>query len=159
MKIGLAILAAGMLALPPHAQELEQSSAEQSKLEQSKAEQSTVKQLEVLLAKYRAATDKLVATLTEANEELNVRVKALSTDRAEMGIRIAKLEVRLGQRSSRQAYGLLFRGEYKKAVESLNLSVASMQRAHSVDEAMRLSDGAMRELMAVRAAVLARRRR
>ena len=149
MKIGLTILAAGMLALPLHAQ----------KPAQSRAEQSRVKQLEVQLAKYRAATDKLVATLTEANEELNVRVKALSTDRAEMSIRIAKLEVRLGQKSSRPAYGLLFRGEYKKAVESLTRSVASLQRAHSVDEAMKLSDGAMREIMAVRAAVLAHRRR
>jgi Flp pilus assembly protein TadD len=149
MKIGLAILAAGMLALPLQAQ----------KPEQSKAEQSRVRQLEIQLARYREATDKLVATLSQANADLNVRVKALSKDRAEMSIRIAHLEVKLGRgpKPARLARGLLYRGDYRKAVESLASSVASMQMADSVDEAVTLSDGAMREVLAVRAVIFAHR--
>ena len=149
MKIGLAILAAGILTLPLHAQEPGQS----------KAEQSRVRQLEIQLARYREATDKLVATLSQANEDLNVRIKALSKDRAEMSIRIAHLEVKLGRgpKPARLSRGLLYRGDYRKAVEALTRSVASMQGADSLDEAMKLSDGAMREVLAVRAVIVAHR--
>ena len=76
-----------------------------------------------------------------------------------MSIRIANLEVKVGRgpKPARLARGLLYRGDYRKAVEALTRSVASMQGADSLDEAMKLSDGAMREVLAVRAVIVAHR--
>ena len=68
-----------------------------------------------------------------ANDDLNARVKTMNSDRAEMTIRIAKLE-------SRPRPGLVYRGEYKRSVDNLNRSVAAMMRADSIGTAVVTKD-------------------
>ena len=142
MKSAIAVLAAGILALVPQEQEVGVRAQD--------AQQAKIRLLEEQLARYREATDKLIATLTRTNDQLNSQLKELSSERAQMAIRIAKLEVMSGEKSSRPKRGLVYRGAYKDAVDDLNRSAAAMMRADSVDEARKLMDGALRDIEAAR---------
>lgn len=145
MKSAIAILAAGILALAPQDQE--------AGVRAQDAQQARIRQLEEQLAKYREATDKLIATLTRTNDQLNDQLKEISGERAQMAIRIAKLEVMSGEKSSRPKRGLVYQGAYKSAVDNLNRSAAAMMRADSVDEARKLLDGALKEIEAARLSI------
>ncbi len=85
-----------------------------------------------------------------ANDDLNARVKIMNSDRAEMTIRIARLE-------SRPRPGLVYRGEYQRSVDNLNRLVAAMMRADSIGEARKLLDGAALEIGVARNALPVRR--
>ncbi len=139
MKIGIAALVAGLLVLPLASQD---------------ADKVRIRQLEAQIAKYREATKNLVATLTKANEELNVKVKSLSRERADLSVRVAKLEVGVGEKPSRRVRGgLLYRGEYKASVDMLTRTVEMMKRADSVAEGLKLLEGAGREIAAAQRAI------
>lgn len=142
MKSAIAVLVAAVLALSPQDQNV-------GPLPQD-AQKVRIRELEAQMAKYREATDNLIATLMRANDDLNARVKIMNSDRAEMTIRIARLE-------SRPRPGLLYRGEYKRSVDNLNRSVAAMMRADSIGEARKLLDGAALEIGVARNALPVRR--
>ena len=138
MKIGIAALVAGLLALPLHAQD---------------ADKTRIRQLEAQMAKYREASKSLVATLTKANQELNAKVKSLSRERADLSVRVAKLEVSLGVKPSRRVRGgLLYRGQYKASVDLLTRTVEALKRADTVSEALKLLEGASRGIAAAQRA-------
>ena len=152
MKSVIVVLAAAVLALSPQDQNVRPLVQD--------AQNAKIRELEVQMAKYREATDKLIATLVQANDDLNERVKTMNRDRAVMSIRIAKLEVlaedkALPQRRSRR--GFVYRGNYQQAVNNLNRSVTAMMRADSVGEARKLLDGAAREIEEARNALPNRR--
>ena len=150
MKSAIAVFVAAVLTLSPQVQDVGSVSQDADKVK--------IRQLEAQMARYREATDKLIATLTRANDELNDRAKIMSRDRAEMAIRIAKLEVLAEKKSSsRTRRGLVYRGNYKKSVDNLNRSIAAMMRADSIDEAHKLLAGAALEIEAARRALPIRR--
>lgn len=152
MKSVIVVLAAAVLALSPQDQNVRPPVQD--------AQNAKIRELEVQMAKYREATDKLITTLVQANSDLNERVKTMNRDRAVMSIRIAKLEVlaedkALPQRRSRR--GFVYRGNYQQSVDNLNRSVTAMMRADSVGEARKLLDGAAREIEEARKALPNRR--
>lgn len=162
MKIGTTLLAVGLLALPVCTQS---------------EQESRVAQLEEQLARYRRATDKLVGTLTKANQELNVRVKELSKAQGELTIQVAELQVQLdqahraGNRRNRglqdrgrqdrggsvrppiPKIGLIYRGDYQVAVERLTAAAEALKQADSVAEGRKLLDGAQKDIEEARSAL------
>ena len=159
MKIATTLLAVGLLALPVFAQ-----------VEQ----ESRVAQLEAQLAKYRQATEKLVGTLTSANNDLNQKVRELTKAQGELTIQVAELQVRLdeahratdnrdrGPRERSRAgrtgtpapkVGLIYRADYQAAVESLAAAVQAMKQADSIAEGMKLLDGAQKDIEGARQAL------
>ncbi len=152
MKSAIAVLAAAVLALSPQVQNVRPLPQD--------AQKAKIRELEVQMVKYREATDKLIATLTRANNDLNERVKAMNRDRAEMAIRIAKLEILAEDQAlprPRSRRGLVYRGNYQQSVDNLNRSVTAMMRADSIGEARKLLDGAALEIELARKALPVRR--
>ena len=152
MKSVIVVLAAAVLALSPQDQSV-------GPLAQD-AQTAKIRELEAQMVKYREATDKLIATLVRANDDLNERVKTMNRDRAEMAIRIAKLEVLAEDKAlprTRSRRGLVYRGNYRQFVDKLNLSVTAMMRADSIGEARKLLDGAALEIELARKALPVRR--
>ena len=152
MKSVIVLLAAAALALSPQDQSVRPPAQD--------VRNAKIRELEVQMVKYREATDKLIATLVQANDDLNERVKTMNRDRADMSIRIAKLEVLAEDKAlpqPRSRRGLVYRGNYQQSVENLNRSVTAMMRADSVGEARKLLDGAAREIEAARNALPVRR--